>query len=102
MANEAEKALLRRQWFVGQRGVGQLDLDLVNLGLWALALLLHGRPDRFLAACDKGIRGCAGIVLQFPLYDRDHGADGRVWALGRAHAGRRRGRVRAARPGHLP
>ncbi len=53
---------------ISSRGVGQLDLDTVNLGLWIAALLLHGRPDRFLAACDKGIRGCAGIVLQFPLY----------------------------------
>jgi short-chain fatty acids transporter len=53
---------------IAERGLGQLDLDALNLGLWALALLLHGRPDRFLAACDKGIRGCTGIVLQFPLY----------------------------------
>ncbi len=50
------------------RGVGQLDLDTVNLALWTLAMLLHGRPDRFLAACERGIRGCTGIVLQFPLY----------------------------------
>lgn len=51
-----------------RRGVGQLDLDTVNLALWVAAMLLHGRPDRFLAACERGIRGCTGIVLQFPLY----------------------------------
>ena len=51
-----------------QRGLGNLDIDTVNLGLWTLALLLHGRPDRFMAACAKGMEGCTGIVLQFPLY----------------------------------
>lgn len=52
----------------GRRSFAQLDIDTVNLALWLLALLLHGRPDRFLAACDRGVRGCAGIVVQFPLY----------------------------------
>jgi short-chain fatty acids transporter len=51
-----------------RRGFAQLDLDTVNLALWVAAMLLHGRPDRFLTACDRGIRGCTGIVLQFPLY----------------------------------
>lgn len=51
-----------------RRSFAQLDIDTVNLALWLLALLLHGRPDRFLAACDRGVRGCAGIVVQFPLY----------------------------------
>ncbi len=51
-----------------RRGLGQLDIDTVNLALWIAAMLLHGRPDRFLAACERGIRGCTGIVLQFPLY----------------------------------
>lgn len=53
---------------VRQRGLGQLDINTVNLGLWVLALVLHGRPHRFLAACAKGMQGCTGIVLQFPLY----------------------------------
>lgn len=51
-----------------RRGLGELDLDTVNLALWVTAMLLHGRPDRFLAACERGVRGCTGIVLQFPLY----------------------------------
>lgn len=49
-------------------GVGGLDLNTVNLGLWLLALVLHGRPDRFVRACDAGVRACAGVVLLFPLY----------------------------------
>ncbi|MFO7561986.1 MAG: TIGR00366 family protein [Enhygromyxa sp.] len=53
---------------IAHRGLGKLDIDTVNLGFWVLALLLHGRPDRFLAACARGLEGCLGIVLQFPLY----------------------------------
>jgi len=53
---------------LSRRGLGNLDINTINLGLWVLALALHGRPHRFLAACTKGMEGCAGIVLQFPLY----------------------------------
>lgn len=53
---------------LSRRGLGNLDVDTVNLALWVLALLLHGRPDRFLEACGKGMQACLGIILQFPLY----------------------------------
>ncbi|PRQ09748.1 TIGR00366 family protein [Enhygromyxa salina] len=53
---------------IARKGVASIDLDTVNLALWVLALLLHGRPHLFLAACAKGLRCCTGIVLQFPLY----------------------------------
>jgi short-chain fatty acids transporter len=53
---------------LARTGLGNLDIDQVNLALWVLALILHGRPDRFLDACGKGIQGCTGIVLAFPLY----------------------------------
>lgn len=53
---------------LARKGINNLDIDTVNLALWVLALLLHGRPHRFLEACENGIRGCTGIVLQFPLY----------------------------------
>lgn len=49
-------------------GVLQIDFNTVNLALWCAALVLHGRPGPFLRACETGIRGCTGIVLQFPLY----------------------------------
>lgn len=51
-----------------RHGLGNLDVDTVNLALWVLALMLHGRPHRFLAACEKGMRASVGIALQFPLY----------------------------------
>ncbi len=53
---------------LARRGVDHLDINTINLALWVLALLLHGRPHKFLEACQKGIQGCTGIVLQFPLY----------------------------------
>ena len=54
--------------YVRAEGLATLDLNTVNLGLWLLALVLHGRPDRFLRACDAGVRACTGIILLFPLY----------------------------------
>jgi short-chain fatty acids transporter len=53
---------------LARKGISNLDIDTVNLALWVLALLLHGRPHRFIAACEEGMRACTGIVLQFPLY----------------------------------
>ena len=40
----------------------------VNLLFLALGLLLHGTPRRYLAAVGEAVRGCSGIILQFPLY----------------------------------
>jgi short-chain fatty acids transporter len=33
-----------------------------------LGLALHGTPARYVRAVDDAARGCAGIILQFPLY----------------------------------
>ncbi len=40
----------------------------VNLLFLALGLLMHGTPRRYLVAVDEAVRGCSGIILQFPLY----------------------------------
>lgn len=53
---------------VADAGAAVVDLNAINLALWVLALALHGRPDRFLRACEAGARACAGILLLFPLY----------------------------------
>jgi len=50
------------------RSGGRLDFNTVNLALWCVALAGHGHLDRFVAACDSGVRGCTGIIVQFPLY----------------------------------
>lgn len=49
-------------------GIASLGLDAVNLTMLMLGLVLHATPRRFLAAAEEGVRGCAGIVVQFPLY----------------------------------
>lgn len=54
--------------YLAKNGVGRLDLNTVILAGWCFAMILHGRPDRFVAACERGIKGCTGIFLQFPLY----------------------------------
>lgn len=50
------------------RGLDALDLNTANLAFLALGLVLHGSAARYGAAVEDGVRGCAGIVLQFPLY----------------------------------
>ncbi|MEZ6242960.1 MAG: TIGR00366 family protein [Phycisphaerales bacterium] len=52
----------------GPSGVLSLSPDSVNLTMLGLGLLLHGTPRRYLAAVEEAARGCAGIILQFPLY----------------------------------
>ncbi len=53
---------------LAEGGLSRLSFNTVNLALFASALLLHGRPDRFLRACDEGARSCGGVIVQFPLY----------------------------------
>lgn len=49
-------------------GFAKLDFNTVNLALWCFALVMHGRLAPFVAACEAGVKGCTGIILQFPLY----------------------------------
>lgn len=49
-------------------GVRTLDPNTVNLTMLMLGLILHGTPARYVRAVDDAARGCAGIMLQFPLY----------------------------------
>jgi short-chain fatty acids transporter len=53
------------QYFIGGGG---LTLDVVNFLFLVLAILLHGSPRRLLYSLQEGIRGGAGIVIQFPFY----------------------------------
>lgn len=53
-------------WFYG-RG-WELDLNLLNLILFILALLLHDTPARFLSSMERSIRPIYGIIVQFPFY----------------------------------
>ena len=49
-------------------GVTRLTPNTVNLTMLMLGLIMHGTPRRYVAAVDEAVRGCAGIILQFPLY----------------------------------
>jgi short-chain fatty acids transporter len=40
----------------------------LNLSMLALGLLAHGSVRSYIASAERGARGCAGIILQFPLY----------------------------------
>ncbi|MEK4627422.1 MAG: short-chain fatty acid transporter [Solibacillus sp.] len=45
-----------------------LDLNIVNTIFITLGIILHGTPQRFLAAAQQAIKTTAGIVFQFPFY----------------------------------
>lgn len=49
-------------------GLDALTLDTANLGFLALGLIMHGSASRYMEAAIDGARGCAGIIIQFPLY----------------------------------
>ncbi|MCP3859675.1 MAG: short-chain fatty acid transporter, partial [Phycisphaeraceae bacterium] len=49
-------------------GVGRLGLNQINAAMLGLGLILHGAPTRYLRAVEDAAKGCAGIILQFPLY----------------------------------
>lgn len=49
-------------------GLMRLGLNEVNLYMLALGLALHGSIRAYAQAFEDAARGCAGILLQFPLY----------------------------------
>lgn len=46
----------------------RMGLNEINTAMLGLGLLLHASPRSYLAAVEDAARGCAGILLQFPLY----------------------------------
>ncbi len=50
------------------RGFNRLGLNEINIIMLALGLFLHGSPRAYMNAVTDGARGCAGIIVQFPLY----------------------------------
>jgi len=47
---------------------GALNLNIVNFMFLFLGIICHGSARSLLAALDEGVRGGAGIVIQFPFY----------------------------------
>jgi len=52
----------------GPSGITRLSPNTVNLTMLMLGLALHGTPSRYVEAVGDAATGCAGIILQFPLY----------------------------------
>ncbi|MEQ8770790.1 MAG: TIGR00366 family protein [Phycisphaerales bacterium] len=49
-------------------GLTRVGLNEINAAMLALGLLLHGSTASYVRAAEDGARGCAGVILQFPLY----------------------------------
>lgn len=45
-----------------------LNLNIVNFVFLIVGIILHKRPIAYVKAVAEGVRGCAGIILQFPFY----------------------------------
>lgn len=54
--------------YFSRYGVSRLDPDAVNLTLLTVGLFAHGSPRAYARAASEAVKGCAGIILQFPLY----------------------------------
>jgi short-chain fatty acids transporter len=51
-----------------EHGIGGWDLDSINLLFLTLGILLHASPSSYVGAVVDGVKGAAGIILQFPFY----------------------------------
>jgi short-chain fatty acids transporter len=77
----------------GERGLGALDINTVNVSFFALGLALHGSLRSFGSAAARGVSYLHGIIIQFPLYAgigaviKDSGLASRAADLLVAHAG---------------
>ncbi len=67
----AVPVLLGTAWLVRfflDGGLARLDPNVVNLAMLTAGLVLHGSAKAYVKAVDRAVRGCSGIILQFPLY----------------------------------
>lgn len=55
-------------YYFAERGIGGWNLDSINLLCLTLGILLHPSPSSYVAAIVDGVKGAAGIILQFPFY----------------------------------
>ncbi len=46
----------------------KLNLNIVNFTFLIIGIILHKRPISYVKAIAEGVKGCAGIILQFPFY----------------------------------
>ncbi len=53
---------------ISDSGIDRLGLNQVIMVLLGLGLMLHRSPQHFAHAAGHAAKGCAGIIVQFPLY----------------------------------
>ncbi|MBG80921.1 MAG: hypothetical protein CMJ39_09465 [Phycisphaerae bacterium] len=51
-----------------QRGILRLGPNQFNAVMIGIGLILHGSPIAYARSIERASRGCAGILIQFPLY----------------------------------
>ena len=49
-------------------GIDRVGLNEITMFMLGAGLLLHGSPVGYMQAVARGAKGCAGIIIQFPLY----------------------------------
>ncbi|MDP7004838.1 MAG: TIGR00366 family protein [Phycisphaerales bacterium] len=49
-------------------GIDRVGLNEITVFMLGLGLLLHGSPIGYMQEITRGAKGCAGIIIQFPLY----------------------------------
>jgi len=54
--------------YIYTTGMNHIGLNEITVFMLALGLLLHGSPVGYMKAVTNGAKGCAGIIIQFPLY----------------------------------
>ncbi len=50
------------------KGGAAINFDLVILSFWMAGMILHRTPTAYMHAFGEGVKGSAGIMLQFPIY----------------------------------
>lgn len=84
--------------YFGAKGWTAITLNVVNFTYLMLAITLHGRGSKIVAAAEGGVRLTSGVILQFPFYAGMYGiikGSGLVDVLGDAF-------VRVATPESYP
>lgn len=51
-----------------KQGFGSIGPNEINATMLGLGMLLHVSPTSYLRSIEAAVRGCAGIIVQFPLY----------------------------------
>lgn len=55
-------------WWFSREGLSGVNLNTINVAFLGLGLGMHRSVRAYVKAVGEGVRGCAGVVLQFPFY----------------------------------